>query len=98
MLINPTEQFGPTDSRGRLVRSPMQLAQNVGDADRIIRGVAGIWLLAVAVSAVLEERSKIATITATAGLGLLGNAVSGVCGGNLLLGIDTTTDSACSRE
>lgn len=76
----------------------MRLEQNMGDIDRIIRGVAGIWLLALAISAVLDERSVTATITAIAGLGLLGNAASGTCGGNLVLGIDTTTNSASPGE
>lgn len=71
----------------------MQLDRNMGDRDRIIRGVAGIWLLAMAVSAALDDRRVAATTVGIAGMGLLGNALSGRCGGNLLLGIDTTGDS-----
>lgn len=71
----------------------MQLDRNMGERDRIIRGVAGIWLLAMAVSAALDDRRVVATTLGIGGLGLLGNARSGRCGGNLLLGVDTTADS-----
>lgn len=64
--------------------------RNMGDRDRIVRGVAGVWLLATALSAALDDRRVTATTLGIAGVGLLGNALSGRCGGNRLLGIDTT--------
>lgn len=70
----------------------------MGDLDRSIRGIAGIWLLAVAVSSLLDDRDLTAATAAIAGAGLLGNAVSGICGGNMLLNIDTRSDEACSTE
>lgn len=76
----------------------MRLEQNMGEVDRIIRGVAGIWLLAVAVSGFFAERRVVAITAAIAGFGLLGNAASGFCGGNLLLGIDTTADATGSKN
>lgn len=68
----------------------MEFQQNVGGIDRVVRGVLGIWLLAVAVSAFLDDRRTTAATTAIAGAGLLRNAQSGHCGGNALLSIDTT--------
>ncbi len=81
----------------------MRLERNMGRLDRIVRGVAGIWLLALAVSAVFDDRRTTAVTAAIAGGGLIGNAASGYCGGNSLLGIDTssiteTDDGACSGE
>lgn len=67
--------------------------RNMGNRDRIIRGVVGIWLVATALSAAFDERRITATTLGIAGLGLLGNAMSGRCGGNRLLGIDTTSDA-----
>jgi len=63
---------------------------NVGGLDRIGRGVAGIWLLAVAVAAYLDDQNAKAAIGAVAGAGLLQNAWTGYCGGNHLFGVDTT--------
>lgn len=70
----------------------------MGDVDRIVRAVAGIWLLALATSAILDDRRTTAIAAAVAGLGLLGNATSGFCGGNLILGIDTGSNRSCSTE
>lgn len=76
----------------------MQPGKNMDGFDRLLRGVAGIWLLAVAISAVRANRRLTAVTTIIASLGLLGNAASGFCGGNRLLGIDTTSGAACPRE
>ena len=76
----------------------MELKRNMGNGDRILRGVAGIWLLAVAASAMRAGRQVTAITAFIAGFGVLGNAASGFCGGNRLLGIDTTSDSTCPRD
>lgn len=76
----------------------MRPDKNMDTFDRIMRGVAGIWLLAVAVSAARADRHVTAGTTLVAGLGLLINAAVGFCGGNLVLGIDTTADGACPRQ
>ncbi|ELY61743.1 hypothetical protein C491_00425 [Natronococcus amylolyticus DSM 10524] len=69
------------------------MERNVGGLDRIARGVLGIWLVAVAAAAYRNGKRSRAAITGIAGLGLLQNATTCFCGGNYLLGIDTTTDS-----
>ena len=73
------------------------MQRNVGGKDRIVRGILGIWLVAVAAAAYWDDQSGRAAMAGIAGLGLLWNAVTRFCGGNYLLGIDTTTDS-CSVE
>lgn len=70
----------------------MGLPRNVGGADRVIRGVLGIWLAVVAVAAYLDDRSVTAAVAGIAGAGLLQNAATGFCGCNALLGIDTTRE------
>lgn len=70
----------------------MEYRKNVGGIDRIVRGVLGIWLVAVAISAFLDDKRVTAATAAIAGAGLLRNAQAQHCGGNALLGIDTTTD------
>ncbi|UPV98889.1 DUF2892 domain-containing protein [Halorussus gelatinilyticus] len=72
----------------------MDYQQNVGGIDRIVRGVLGIWLVAVAISAFLDEKRVTAATAAIAGAGLLRNAQAQHCGGNALLGIDTTSDES----
>lgn len=72
------------------------MRQNVGGADRIVRGVLGIWLIVVGLAALRVGRRTTAAVAGIAGLGLLQNAVTGFCGGNYLLGIDTTcSDDGC---
>lgn len=74
------------------------MRQNVGGTDRIVRGVLGIWLVVVAVAALRVRRRTTAAIAGIAGAGLLQNAMTGFCGCNWLLGIDTTTgdcDESC---
>ncbi|AUV84078.1 DUF2892 domain-containing protein [Salinigranum rubrum] len=66
------------------------MSQNMSTADRVVRGVVGIWLLAMAVGAALDRRNVVAAIAGIAGAGLLSNSLTGHCGGNALLGIDTS--------
>jgi hypothetical protein len=72
----------------------MALRQNMSTADRVVRGVAGIWLLAMAVGAALDRRGTVTAITGIAGLGLLSNSLTGHCGGNALLGLDTSSSES----
>jgi hypothetical protein len=69
----------------------MDLKRNMSAADRVVRGVAGIWLLAMAVGAALDRRGVVAATTGIAGLGLVSNSLTGYCGGNAMLGIDTSS-------
>lgn len=73
------------------------MQRNVGGFDRIARGVLSIWLLVVAAAAYQDEKRERAAITAIAGLGLSYNVLFGFCGGNYLLGVNTTAD-ACSAD
>ncbi len=70
----------------------MGLPRNVGGADRVVRGVLGIWLAVVAVAAYSDDRPATAAVAGIAGAGLLQNAATGFCGCNALLGIDTTRE------
>ncbi|MUV85282.1 DUF2892 domain-containing protein [Natronomonas sp. CBA1123] len=69
------------------------MCQNVGGADRVIRGVLGIWLVVVATAAFRVDRRPTAAVAGIAGIGLLQNALVGFCGCNWLFGLDTTTES-----
>lgn len=71
----------------------MQLERNVGGLDRIARGLLGIGLVAVACGAFSSDRRMTGIVATVASTGLLFNAISGRCGLNKLLGINT-----CSRE
>lgn len=73
------------------------MQRNVGGYDRIVRGVLGIWLVVMAAAAYQDDKRERAAIAGIAGLGLLQNVWTGFCGGNYLLGVDTTRDS-CSVE
>ncbi|ADJ13907.1 hypothetical protein HacjB3_02570 [Halalkalicoccus jeotgali B3] len=68
----------------------MNYPKNVGGTDRIIRGVLGIWLVVVALAALLAGQRTKAAIAGLAGIGLLQNAWTQFCGCNALFGIDTT--------
>lgn len=72
----------------------MHAEQNMSKADRIVRGVGGIWLLAMSVGALVDHRDVIGAITGISGLGLLSNSLTGHCGGNALLGIDTSSNTS----
>ena len=74
------------------------MQRNVGGRDRIVRGVLGIWLFVVAIAAAFAGRRGTAVTTAIAAVGLLLNATTRFCGGNYLLGIDTTDGGSCTRE
>ena len=74
----------------------MDLERNMSQADRIVRGVVGIWLLAMSVGALLDTRYAIGAIAGIAGLGLVSNSLTGHCGGNAVLGIDTSGNESCS--
>ena len=76
----------------------MDVPKNVGPLDRIVRGVLGIWLLAVSISAIFERKLVTAAIAAIAGAGLVRNAQSAHCTGNLLFGIDTTSESKAGEK
>ncbi|WP_049922195.1 YgaP family membrane protein [Halopiger djelfimassiliensis] len=73
------------------------MKRNAGGDDRIVRGVLGIWLVVTAGAAYRDGKRERGALAGIAGAGLLWNAVTGFCGGNYLLGVDTTTDS-CSVE
>ena len=76
----------------------MDLQRNVGGIDRVLRGVLGIWLTVAAVAAYREDQRTAAAIAGISGVGLLQNALTGFCGCNALLGVDTTSEPSCSRE
>lgn len=76
----------------------MELKQNMSKADRVVRGIVGIWLLAMAVGALLDKRHRVGAITGIAGIGLLSNSLTGHCGGNAILGIDTSSNDSCALE
>lgn len=63
---------------------------NLDDFDRIVRGIAGIWLFFIAISAFRARRRATAAIAGIAALGLLQNSLTGYCGGNRVLSLDTT--------
>lgn len=63
--------------------------RNVGGADRLLRAVGAVASLAVAVWALPAGRTQVGVAAGLVGTGLLFNALTGVCGLNALLGIDT---------
>lgn len=67
----------------------MEFERNVGGRDRIARAILGVGLLVVAHRAFLLSRRTTAIAAILASSGLLFNAVSGRCGLNKLLGINT---------
>ncbi|QSW99971.1 YgaP family membrane protein [Haloterrigena alkaliphila] len=69
------------------------MQRNVGGTDRIVRGVLGIWLVVMSAAAYQDGKRERAAIAGIAGIGLLQNAWMRFCGGNFLLGVDTTGDS-----
>ena len=72
--------------------------RNLDTVDRTVRGVSGVWLLAVAASALRAGRRTRAATAGIAGIGLLINAGVGFCGGNALFGVDTTNAPADGGE
>lgn len=71
----------------------MDLEQNVGGTDRIVRGVLAVGLTITAVLALRAGRRSVGVLAATAAIGLGFNAVTCFCGLNEALGIDTTADA-----
>ncbi|MDJ1432249.1 DUF2892 domain-containing protein [Halostagnicola sp. A-GB9-2] len=69
------------------------MQRNVGGTDRIVRSVLGIWLVVTGAAAYQDGKRERAAIAIIAGLGLCWNAMTQFCGGNYLLGVDTSTDS-----
>jgi hypothetical protein len=67
----------------------MELRRNVGGLDRKLRAAGGLALLAVAAWAALGTRPTLAAVAGLGALGLLFNAVTGFCGLNALLGVNT---------
>lgn len=67
----------------------MAFERNVGGIDRIVRGVLGTWLLAVAVGSITDGQRVKAFAAGLASAGLLFNVVIGWCGLNAVLGVDS---------
>lgn len=63
---------------------------NVGGKDRLLRAVLAVVSTVVAVQALRGGRRKIGAVAGLAALGAGFNAVTGFCGLNALLGVDTT--------
>jgi len=82
-----------TDKRGWL-----GLERNVGGIDRYARAVLAVVFLAIGAFALASSRPGLGlgALVASAGLGF--NAVTGFCGVNALLGVDTCSwDGASER-
>lgn len=76
-----------------MAAKPWAVQRNVDRFDRVFRGVVGIWLVAVAVTALRKRRGTAAAVSGVAGLGLLQNALSGFCGFNELFGLEVADGS-----
>jgi hypothetical protein len=63
--------------------------RNVGGVDRRLRAVGAVVALAVAAWALPTGRARVGVAAGLVGAGLLFNALTGFCGLNALLGIDT---------
>ncbi len=63
---------------------------NVGGSDRLLRAVLAVVSTVVAVRALQSGRRKVGAVAGLAALGAGFNAVTGFCGLNALLGLDTT--------
>ena len=66
--------------------------KNVGGTDRIVRTVLAVVLTVLAVSALQKGKRRSGLLAGVGALAFGFNATTGVCGGNALLGRDTTTD------
>ena len=66
--------------------------RNVGETDRTVRAVVGGLLAVATLGAFLLGRRRLGGVTLIASAGLLFNAVSGFCGLNAALGIDTAEE------
>lgn len=70
----------------------MSDTRNVGGTDRLLRAVLAVVLSVVAVRTLADGNRTLGTVAALGALGAGFNAVTGFCGLNETLGIDTTTD------
>jgi hypothetical protein len=71
----------------------MDVEQNVGGTDRIVRAVLAIGLTIAALAALRAGRRSVSVLAATGAIALGFNAVTCFCGLNQALGIDTTGDA-----
>jgi len=75
----------------------MRVERNVGGYDRIARTLLAVVLVAVGVWASTAGRQLVALGAVLAAAGLLFNAVTGFCGINAALGIDTCSWDGAER-
>jgi hypothetical protein len=75
----------------------MSVARNVGGYDRLARAVLAVILAAVGVWAGTAGRQLVALGAVLAAAGLVFNAVTGFCGINAALGIDTCPRDGAER-
>lgn len=72
--------------------------RNVGGRDRALRGLLGAVALVVAVLSYRRENRSRAALAGLAASGLLFNYVTGYCGCNAALGVDTTADADADAD
>jgi len=70
----------------------MEVEQNVGGTDRIVRAVLAVALTVAALLALRAGRRSVGVLAATGAIALGFNAVTCFCGLNEALGIDTTAE------
>ncbi|WP_247010409.1 YgaP-like transmembrane domain [Halorientalis litorea] len=68
------------------------VSKNVGGIDRIGRALLAVVLTVVAVGALREEKRTTGLLATVGALAFGFNATTCFCGGNALLGIDTTSE------
>jgi hypothetical protein len=69
----------------------MDVEQNVGGTDRIVRAALAVGLTVAALLALQAGRRTVSVLAASGAIALGFNAVTCFCGLNEALGIDTTT-------
>jgi hypothetical protein len=70
----------------------MELEQNVGGRDRLVRGLLAALLTVVAVQALRRGKRKTGLLAGVGSLGFGFNATTCFCGLNETLGLDTTEE------
>ncbi|MFC6873568.1 YgaP family membrane protein [Halobellus marinus] len=70
----------------------MNLEQNVGGRDRLVRGLLAALLTVVAVQALRRGKRKTGLLAGVGALGFGFNATTCFCGLNETLGLDTTEE------
>ncbi|WP_311170694.1 YgaP family membrane protein [Halobellus ordinarius] len=70
----------------------MELEQNVGGRDRLVRGLLAALLTVVAVQALRRGKRKTGLLAGVGALGFGFNATTCFCGLNETLGLDTTEE------